>query len=250
MTQRKLKSFKNIKGTSTLRLGMILGLILVLYFGYKLFVEYRPAMLFPKWKDYSVVGIDVSKYQGDIDWFDLQAQNISFVFIKATEGNRLVDRSFINNWRFVKKTKIIRGAYHFYRPHISWKVQAELFKKTVDLEEGDLPPVLDVEVIHSAGQEVLIPDMKKWLEDIEHHYGMKPIVYTYENFYNNYLLEEFRGYNLWIAKYHNDKPRLDDEGHWEFWQYTDNGKLNGIDHPVDMNVFYGSKKQLQKILKK
>lgn len=248
MTQRQPQ--KNRKLTSVLKLTIAVISVIALFFIYKLYVEYRPAMLFPKWKDYKVVGIDVSKYQGDIDWFDLQAQNISFVFMKATEGNKIVDRNFNNNWRFIKKTEIVRGAYHFYRPHISWKTQAELFKSTVHIEKGDLPPVLDVEIIHSAGQEDLIADMKKWLQDIEKHYGMKPIVYTYENFYNNYLLEEFRGYNLWIAKYHNSRPTLNDDGHWEFWQYTEKGSLHGIKHPVDMNVFYGSKKQLKKILKK
>jgi lysozyme len=85
---------------------------------------------------------------------------------------------------------------------------------------------------------------------IEKHYGIRPIVYTYENYYNRFLLNEFRHYNLWIAKYNHSSPGLEDNARWEFWHFSETGELKGIDHKVDLNCFYGTEAQFRKILKK
>lgn len=214
------------------------------------FYTYRPSFIFPQWKNFSVFGIDVSKYQGEIDWYQLKNHDIQFVFIKASEGQKLVDRHFEENWSEAKNAGMVRGAYHFYRPNVDWKKQAQNFIDHVELEKGDLPPVIDIELVHSQSQEYLISEIKKWLEVVERHYGVKPIVYTYENYYNRFLQEDFRGYNLWIAKYSNASPKLMDGARWEFWQYSESGKIVGIDHSVDLNCFYGTKEQFQKIRKK
>ncbi len=238
-TKRRLKS--------SVWVVFLLILLLVLI---KIFLSYRPSFLFPQWKDYQVFGIDVSKYQENVDWFQLKNHEVHFAFMKATEGERLVDKNFVDNWNSAKSAGIIRGAYHFYRPSVDWKKQAKLFIDHVELEKGDLPPVIDIEQVHSQSQEYLVSEIKKWLEVVEKHYGVKPIVYTYESYYNRFLLEDFRGYNLWIAKYNNASPKLEDGARWEFWQYSESGKLVGIDHNVDLNCFYGSKEQFKKILKK
>jgi lysozyme len=216
----------------------------------KFFLEYRPSILFPQWKDYQVFGIDLSKYQGDVDWYQLKNHDVQFAFMKASEGENLIDRNFKENWHSARQAGIRRGAYHFYRPSIDWKRQAKLYIKNVELEKGDLPPIIDIELIHSRNQKHLVAEIKKWLTVVEKHYGIKPIVYTYENYYNRFLLEDFRGYNLWIAKYSHSSPKLEDGARWEFWQYSESGKLVGIDHKVDLNCFYGTKEEFQKILKK
>lgn len=236
-----------------LRIWRVLGIIFLFFLiilGIRYFSTFRPVFLFPKWKEYSVYGIDVSKYQGQIDWYQLKSQDIKFVFIKATEGKELVDREFQLNWQRAKGANIVRGAYHFYSPRVDWKLQAKNFISQVKLEKGDMPPVLDIELIHSKNQLNLLEDIRKWLEVIERHYGIRPIVYTYENYYNRFLLNEFRHYNLWIAKYSNSPPDLEDAARWEFWQYSETGEYRGLDHKVDLNCFYGTEAQFQKILKK
>lgn len=243
MVRRKVK----------LRLGRVLGILgflIAVWLGFKFFSTIRPAFLFPKWKDYQVHGVDVSKYQGDIDWYQLKNHEVRFAFIKATEGRESVDREFQTNWERVKAAGIARGAYHFYSPHVDWKSQARNFISQVELEKGDMPPVLDIERVHHRDQLNLLVDIRKWLEVVERHYGVRPIVYTYENYYNRFLLNEFRHYNLWIAKYGNSGPSMDDAARWEFWQYSDNGYLKGINHKVDLNCFYGTESQFKKILKK
>lgn len=236
---------RKVKLSAILLLILLGGIIYFLFFS-----KIRPSFLFPKWKDYKVYGVDVSRHQGDIDWYQLKAHEVKFCFIKATEGEKLVDKQFENNWSSAQEVGIARGAYHFYRPKLDWKIQARNFISHVELEKGDLPPVLDIELIHSKDQAYLISEIKKYLEVLEKHYGMKPIVYTYENYYNRFLLNEFRGYNLWIAKYSASKPELSDAAHWEFWQYSETGELKGISEKVDLNCFYGTKDQFQKILKK
>lgn len=226
--------------------GIVIFLTILIY----VYKDIRPDFMFPSWKDYEVFGIDVSRYQSDIDWAQIAHHEVSFAFIKATEGKTLVDRKFQSNWNNAKFHNVPRGAYHFYRPHISWKDQYNLFIRNVKLEKGDLPPVLDIEVVNSNKSHYMVKDIKNWLTAIERHYGVRPIVYTYINFYNSYLLNDFRDYNLWIAKYSTSEPLLKDNGRWEFWQYTDKGKIEGIDGDVDLNCFFGTKNQLKKLLKK
>lgn len=243
MTRRTTKiKWRNI--------GVLLLIFAVLFLFFKHYSTLRPAFLFPRWKDYNVHGIDISKYQGNIDWYQLKNHEVRFAFIKATEGKELQDPNFEKNWRKAYQVGIARGAYHFYRPNVDWKIQARNFISNVELEKGDMPPVLDIELIHRNNQLYLLSEIKKWLEVVERHYGIRPIVYTYENYYNRFLLDEFRHYNLWIAKYSNSSPCLEDGARWEFWQYSESGQLNGIDHKVDMNCFYGTEAQFKKILKK
>ncbi len=156
--------------------------------------------------DYTIHGIDVSRYQNVIDWTSVKAMQvdeikISFAFIKATEGNVKEDRYFKRNWEKAKLAQLTRGAYHFFLAAKSGKAQAENFISTVDLEPGDLPPVLDVEQTSGVSPVKLRQRVKEWLLVVEQFYGVKPIIYTNADFYKQYLEEEFGDYPLWVAHY-------------------------------------------------
>lgn len=198
---------------------------------------------------FAVHGIDVSRYQQEIDWkdaakMDVNGVKVQFVFIKATEGDAIRDDFFENNWQQSKKEGLIRGAYHFYRPLIDPNKQAGHFIQTVQLEKGDLPPVLDIELIETLEAEQLIGDLKKWLDKIEAHYRIRPLIYTNLFFYNQYLKTHFKDYPLWLARY--EATALESNENWLFWQHSDKGRVNGIAGNVDFNVFKGSREDLLK----
>ncbi|MBS1496684.1 MAG: glycoside hydrolase family 25 protein [Bacteroidetes bacterium] len=193
--------------------------------------------------NYKVHGIDVSKHQKNISWEDVKQMNvnnikISFAFIKATEGYGNVDEQFRRNWLFAKKQAIARGAYHFFIAPKSGKLQAQNFIETVQLQKGDLPPVLDIEQAYGAPIAVLQQHVADWLNAVEKEYGIKPIIYTNVDFYNRYLSGKFDDYPLWVAHYLvKDKPRI--QRSWIFWQHNESGHVNGIGPYVDFNVFKG-----------
>ena len=189
---------------------------------------------------FEVHGIDVSRYQGVVDWKKVEQQDIDFVFIKATEGNTLRDSQFVTNWAALSENKMRRGAYHFFRPTVDAVQQAENFTKVVEIKNGDLPPALDIEVTDGVSKSELVTSAKSWLEVIESKYGFKPIIYTNMKFYNQYLAGQFEDYPLWIARYNSRlAPKIDGKQNWDFWQYGNRGKIDGIKGDVDFNVFRG-----------
>lgn len=202
-------------------------------------------------KGYSIYGTDVSRHQGKIDWDKLQHENpsdapISFVFIKATEGGDFVDANFKTNFAAAKKHGFIRGAYHYFGKHSSGLSQAEMFIKTVKLETGDLPPVVDVEE-RPKDEKRFIQELKIFIAKIEEHYGVKPIVYTYKKFKKRYLTDSyFNKLPLWVAHYYVSE--LDDDIEWLMWQCSDRGELPGIKENVDINIFNGNMMQLKSLL--
>jgi lysozyme len=194
---------------------------------------------------YPVKGIDVSHYQAVINWNHIAEAGINFVFVKATEGLSLRDKLFNRNWERIKRVGIRRGAYHFFRPTISAERQANHFSESVALEMGDLPPVLDVEVLDGVSKRELLNGVHAWLVHTEMEYGVKPIIYSNQDFYNKYLKNEFREYPLWIARYSLREPKLKDKSVWTFWQFTNSGKIKGIEGRTDFNVFSGSIQELE-----
>lgn len=197
-------------------------------------------------KEYSL-GLDVSEYQEKIDWQQVNKNKDSlpftFVFIRATAGKDKIDARFKTNWDDAKKHNLVRGAYHFYRPNENSLLQAKNFIKTVKLEKGDLPPVLDIEHLPKKQSiDSLKSGLKKWLTVIERHYKVKPILYSGQHYHENFLENEFREYPLWIANYNNWVKEM--EPHWDFWQFTESAKIPGIVTPVDLNLFQGSRKKL------
>ncbi|MBL7697252.1 MAG: glycoside hydrolase family 25 protein [Chitinophagaceae bacterium] len=201
---------------------------------------------------YSVHGIDVSKYQNVIDWSSVKAMEvddvrISFAFIKATEGNVNEDKYFKRNWTKARSAKLTRGAYHFFIATKSGKTQAENFISSVDLEPGDLPPVLDIEQTYGVSGTRLKQRVKEWLVTVEEYYGVKPIIYTNVDFYRQHLENDFDNYPLWVAHYINKgKPRIYRD--WHFWQYSETGRVNGILSKVDFNVFNGDSAEFRRLL--
>ena len=200
---------------------------------------------------YSMHGIDVSHYQGEINWKMLKQTRqgkfpVEFIFMKATEGGDFSDDRFVANFDSAKVHGIIRGAYHFYNPKTDADKQADFFIRSVKLEPGDLPPVLDIEM-KSKDMKKLQEDLKIWLRKVEDHYGVKPIIYASYKFKTKYLNDSiFNTYPYWIAHYYVDSVRY--QGEWKFWQHTDVGTLPGIDEKVDLNVFNGSFSELKNIL--
>lgn len=201
---------------------------------------------------YEIQGIDISHYQGEIDWNQVKSASINncplrFVLIKATEGASIVDEYFTDNFYQAREHGFIRGAYHFWSRRSSARQQADNFLKNVQLEAGDLPPILDVEhkpknVTDSVFQEEILV----WLRIMEKTYGVKPIIYTYLNFKEHYLSDErFTDYPFWIAHYYVEEMKY--KGPWKFWQHTDAGRLPGIEGEVDLNIYNGSFYDLQKL---
>ena len=201
---------------------------------------------------YEIHGIDVSHYQGKIDWDELRNAMVSgcplrFVIVKATEGSSKLDENFADNFYQAREAGFIRGAYHFWSNKSSARKQANWFLTNVHLEEGDLPPVLDVE--HKSPN-MSIPDFQRevltWLHIVEDKYNCKPIIYTNYKFRDQYLSDaRFDDYPYWIAHYY--VPKMEYHGQWKFWQHTDVGKLPGIRGYVDLNIYNGSFYDLRKL---
>ncbi|RYU81041.1 glycoside hydrolase family 25 protein [Hymenobacter persicinus] len=188
---------------------------------------------------YSVHGIDVSAYQGRIDWPLVASHRVRFAFIKATEGVTLRDARFSANWRAARKAGVYCGAYHYFQPNYDGTQQANLFARTVPLAAGDLPPVLDVEAPQFHDVAVMRRNVATWLRLVERHYGVRPILYSNYSFYKRYLAGHFDEYPLWLAHYEVDSPQLPREK-WIIWQHSDEAYVPGIRGTVDFNVFQGN----------
>lgn len=201
---------------------------------------------------YEIHGIDISHYQGDIDWNKLKMAKIGnspvkFILIKSTEGSNQLDENFNDNFYQARENGFIRGAYHFWSNKSTPRQQAYYFLKQVHLEDGDLPPVLDVEhKPKDKSNEEFQRDILTWLHIVEDKYHVKPILYTYYKFKEAYLnTPVFDDYPYWIAHYYVEKVAY--KGPWKFWQHTDVGKLPGIKGYVDFNIYNGSYYDLRKL---
>jgi lysozyme len=193
---------------------------------------------------YSVHGIDVSAYQGRIDWPEVARNRVRFAFIKASEGGTLRDPRFARNWREGRKAGVLCGAYHYFQPNRDGLTQANLFTQTVPLAPGDLPPVLDVEAANFHDVAVMRREVARWLQLVEAHYGVRPILYSNHSFYKRYLAGHFDQYPLWLAHYEVERPAMP-RSKWIIWQHSDEAYVPGIRGVVDFNVFQGNFESLQ-----
>lgn len=205
-------------------------------------------------KQYKVHGIDVSSYQGKINWQkvkDMQEDDVSiqFAFIKASEGLLTIDPYFRRNWIEASKAGLVRGAYHFLRPKRDGKAQAKLFLQLVNIQKGDLPPVVDIERLDGVSPLKMQMELSNYLNYIEARTKVRPIIYTNLKFYEFYLRGTFDDYPLWIAHYHQSKLRID-KSRWKFWQHSDRAKIDGIGHVVDFNAFNGDSTDFERVLVK
>jgi len=202
-----------------------------------------------------VPGIDVSGWEPNIDWRAVRASGVRFAFLKATEGTHYVDPTFAPNWVNTKRVGIIRGAYHYLRGGVDGAAQADFFLKQVKLEEGDLPPVLDVENIYNedVSNQTMIARAEAWLKKVEADTGVRPIIYSGPYFLKDRMFHPIFGtpnwaknYKIWLANYldHYQEGSLPLQPknwqNWLFWQYTDKGIVPGIEGGVDLNWFRGS----------
>ena len=188
---------------------------------------------------YSVHGIDVSSYQGRIDWPEVARHGVRFAFIKASVGVTLRDPRFARTWRAARAAGISRGAYHYFQPNRDGQLQADLFVRTVPLTPGDLPPVLDVEAANFHDVAAMRREVARWLRLVEAHYGVRPILYSNHSFYRRYLAGHFDPYPLWLAHYEVAQPALP-RSQWLIWQHSDEAHVPGIRGAVDFNVFQGN----------
>ncbi len=232
------------KKKSILRCITALFLLVLLLLGS--FVVYRVKITgnVPNSNKYTVYGVDVSRYQGDIEWDTLAEQDIAFAFLKATEGSSYVDSSFAINWVQSQESGIIVGAYHFFSFESAGETQAENYIATVGELFNNLPPVVDLEyygeyVNNPLSREETREILDALLLTLEEYYGVKPILYTTTMCYYQYIFGgDYGDYPLWIRNTYYEPFE-----NWTFWQYSDEGTLEGISGEVgyiDLNVYRSS----------
>lgn len=196
---------------------------------------------------YPVFGVDVSNYQGIVNWDALEEQGVKFAFIKATEGSGHVDESVSRNLRDAGETDILISAYHFFSFDSAGETQADNFIAAVDSDKIDIPPVVDIEYYGDKKQnkpsaEEAAEILEPLLERLEAHYGQKPIIYTTLPVYLRYVKRGFGEYPLWIRSVSFTPDLID----WKFWQYSDKGRLEGYygeEECIDFNVYNGSEEE-------
>ncbi len=194
-----------------------------------------------------VQGIDISKYQGDIDWNRVRDAGIRFAYMKVSEGGDHVDSRFYANWEAASEAGVARGVYHFMYWCRTAAEQAVWFSHAVPQDRTQLPPVLDLEWNNDSvtcpkrvARDVALEKIHKMLEMMEYHTGKRPVIYTDINFHRDVLEGELRGYDFWLRSVAAEPHERFKNRPWTFWQYTATGRVPGIRGDVDRNVFNGS----------
>ena len=231
--------------------------LIIMYLAYFLYQEIRSGYLkydafgvrIPS--GYDVHGIDVSKYQGVINWKSVKNMkvadvNIDFAFIKATQGLRTIDLKYYQNIVRARQADMPVGSYHFFLTYRDATEQAELFCNVASVKKGDLPPVIDVEEAKGMSDEKIRKGVQTWCDYVEKKYQVKPIIYTNAGFYKRYLAGHFDDYTLWVAHYKTAKKPSVDRA-WAFWQHSEEANINGIYGKVDFNVFNGDMEDLEEL---
>lgn len=226
---------------------IIIILFILWYFGIIIFN-------YPSEEKYEIRGVDVSDYQGNIDWDSLSNQGIKFAFIKATEGSYFVDRSFNINYENARKTNLKVGAYHFFSYDSQGNRQADNFIRNVPKTDDMLAPAIDIEFYGDKQRN--IPNVEEtqkqlgiMLKRLENYYEKKPIIYVTYKSYNLYIANNFNDNAIWIRDVYFT-PKLKDNREWTFWQFTNKARLIGYDgkeNRIDMNVFNGNAKEFNKL---
>lgn len=188
------------------------------------------------------LGIDISKWQGDVDWNKVANAGVKFAFVRASHGLNTIDQWFDSNWAEARAAGIHVGVYQYFEPGQSATAQADLLLDMMGpLQPGDLPPVIDVESHGNLSSATVAAAVTTWVARVEAATGVKPIIYTGRYFWQDYVkTSAFSTYPLWIAHYTNGCPNLPSQ--WSDWtahQYTDKGTINGVSGPTDTNRFNG-----------
>lgn len=228
------------------------GIFIILFLGILLLILYLNGFIqfnHISKEEYPVQGIDVSSYQGKINWEKLSKQ-VDFVYIKATEGSNSVDSRFSENYAHALKTDIRVGAYHFFSYDSAGKTQAENFISHVKKAESMLPPVIDVEFYGDKeksppSRSDVQKELKIMLDMLEEYYQTKPVLYCTQKSYQMFISGDYQEYDIWIRDVLK-KPLLNDGRQWTFWQYSEKGLLDGYQGEekfIDLNVFNGTKEE-------
>ncbi len=200
---------------------------------------------------YPVHGVDVSRWQGSVDWQAAAGSGVRFAFIKATEGGDVADPAFDVHWQGTAAAGIPRGAYHFYYFCRTGAEQAAWFIQHAPREAGSLPPVLDIEWTRSANcpgrpdAATVRAEASAFLAIVGAYYGRRPIIYTSADFWDENEMWRLQGYEFWLRSVAGHPQDLYDGHHWTFWQYTGTGLVPGVRGKVDLNAFAGSDAEWQ-----
>jgi lysozyme len=200
-------------------------------------------------RHYAVHGVDVSRWQGNINWQKLRAQGANFAYIKSTDGGDHLDPMFRKNWKGAGEAGLKRGAYHFFYWCRSGAEQADWFIRNVPKAENALPPVIDVEYNHQSNckrrlsKELVLKKMKAFMDKLEAHYGQRPVIYTAPDFYRDNLRGEFLDYPFWLRAVAEHPSKVYPGRKWVFWQYSGTGLSHGVTGEIDLNVFNGDAAQ-------
>ena len=187
-----------------------------------------------------VHGIDLSHYQGEVFWETVgENTKMAYVYLKATEGGDRIDERYENNIILAHKHGLKVGSYHFYRPKTEQVKQLENFMTQCRPGEQDLIPMIDIETKGGLSTEALCDSLMKFLDLVEKAYKQKPLLYTYTNFYNKWLVGKIPQYPLMIAQYKDEEPVLADDKEYIIWQYTCKGRIVGVKGYVDKSRFMG-----------
>ena len=206
----------------------------------------------PSQKRYPIRGVDVSHYQGEIDWQVLSGEDIAFAYIKATEGSSHTDEKFLKNWEDARQTDLKVGAYHFFSFDSPGESQLEHFIEVIPAFEEMLPPAVDFEFyadkkINPPEAEPVRQELRIMLRGLEEYYGVTPVLYATEESWEMYLEGYFDDYPLWIRNVIK-KPDIGGRK-WQFWQYTNRGRLagyHGEEEFIDINVFAGNEEEWER----
>lgn len=200
-------------------------------------------------RNYPVHGVDVSRWQGEIDWPMLRTQGANFAYIKATDGGDHLDPMFKTNWYRAKVAGIKRGAYHFFYWCRVASEQADWFIRNVPRDPDALPPVIDVEwngqssCKQNISRAKVLEKMQVFMDKLERHYGQRPIIYTAPDFYEDNLQGQFQDYPFWLRAVAQHPSKVYPNRKWVFWQYSGSGMSQGVNEKIDLNVFSGSEEQ-------
>jgi len=202
-----------------------------------------------------IQGIDVSKYQGRIDWASVRSAGTQFAFIKATEGGSLVDERFAENWQGAKQAGVSRGAYHFMFWCRAADEQAAWFRRTVPNDPDALPPVLDLEwnaqsrtCPRRLPRGEALAQIRVMLQEMEAHTGKRPIIYTDITFHRDVLEGELPEYPHWVRSVAAEPHERYANRPWLMWQYTAKARVPGIQTDVDLNAFHGGPAEWAKFM--
>lgn len=192
-------------------------------------------------------GIDVSKWQGTVNWDQVSGSGVRFAFIRVSDGVNYRDGMFSRNWTEARRVGIHRGAYQFFRPNQDVAAQANIMIEAIRADGGELAPVIDVEAANGRSAAQITAGVREWIRLVQAATGRTPIIYTGPYFWRDSVGNpDMSGNPLWIAHYGPRCPLISEDvwSRWDFWQYTDSGRVPGISGPVDMNYFNGTLEEL------